>query len=111
MKFVDIKNDIAFIPTDLKDEGLKQAYEDADRHNWTIEELEAYHYAEMRRQDEKGKTTVAVRKAVRKAVEQEKNEIVKNCYKKGLSIQDTVDLTGLNIKQVEEIFNAMKNGH
>jgi predicted transposase/invertase (TIGR01784 family) len=109
--FIKNAENLDVIPTDLKDEGLKQAYEDADRHNWTIEELEAYHYAEMRRQDEKGKTTVAVRKAVRKAVEQEKNEIVKNCYKKGLSIQDTVDLTGLNIKQVEEIFNAMENGH
>ena len=76
---------------DITDEGLKHAYEDADKHLWSKEELDAYDYASMRKQDEGGKTTVAVRKAVEKAVERTKEEgkteTVKKFYKVGVSIK------------------------
>lgn len=46
MKFVDVKNDIAFklevMPDNVNDEGLKEACEEAARHNWTREEYDAY---------------------------------------------------------------------
>ena len=41
MKFVDVKNNI-------DDEGLKEAYTDANKNSWTQAELDAYNYAAMR---------------------------------------------------------------
>ena len=100
-----IKNapNLNVIPADVKDEGLKHAYEDADRHNWTKEELEAYHYAEMRRQDEKGKTELAVRKAAQSAREQRDNEIAKNGIKAGYSNEIIKTMTGLTNELISDI--------
>lgn len=97
--FIKNAENLNVIPADLKDEGLKHAYEDADRHNWTKEELEAYHYAEMRRQDEKGKTDVAVRKGIEKAIE----ETVIELFKNNVDIVIIAKSTKLAVKQVTEI--------
>ena len=105
--FIKNAKNLDVIPADVNDKGLKQAYKDAERHNWTKEELEAYIYAEMRRQDEKGKMT----KAEKKGRNDREIEIAKNCFNKGLSVLDTVDLTGLTTEQVGEIFNDMKTSH
>ena len=76
-----IKNapNLDVIPSHVDDEGLKHAYEDADRHNWTKEELSAYNYVAMRKQDVIGATTLAVQRAVQKAVqiaEKQKDKII-----------------------------------
>jgi len=99
--FIKNSENLDVIPAGLKDEGLIHAYEDADRHNWTKEELEAYHYAEMRRQDEKGKTTVAIRKAV----EQEKIDNIKKLYEKGVSIDIIAYSNNMKIEQAKQILN------
>ena len=101
--FIKNATNLDVIPADVKDEGLIHAYEDADKHNWTKEELEAYHYAEMRRQDEKGKTTVAIRKAV----DQEKIEIVKKGIKAGYSNEIIRTMTGLTDELIDEIRKQM----
>ena len=100
--FIKNSENLDVIPSNLKDEGLIHAYEDADRHNWTKEELEAYHYTEMRRQDEKGKTTVAIRKAV----EQEKNDNIKKLYEKGVSIDIIAYSINIKIEKVKQILNV-----
>lgn len=60
MEFVDVKNDVAFIkeaenldviPENTDDEGLKEAYVDANRNTWTKTELDAYIYAGVSRTD------------------------------------------------------------
>ncbi len=96
-----IKNapNLDVIPADVKDEGLKHAYEDADKHNWTKEELEAYHYAEMRRQDEKGKTELAIKRA---KVES-KEEMVIEFFKNGVSIEIIAKSAKLTIEQIKDI--------
>jgi len=103
--FIKNATNLHVIPADVKDKGLKHAYEDADRHNWTKDELDAYLYAEIRRQDEKGKTDLAVRRATERGKIEGKIEMAINCYRKGLSIQDTHELTGLSIEQIESIFD------
>ncbi len=102
--FIKNAENLDVIPADLKDEGLKHAYEDAYRHNWTKEELEAYHYAEMRRQDEKGKTDIAVRKGIEKAIE----ETVIELFKNNVDIVIIAKSTKLTVKQVTEILK--RNG-
>ncbi len=102
-----IKNapNLDVIPSDVKDEGLKHAYQDADRHNWSKEELEAYHYAEMRRQDEKGKTEVAIRKAR----EQDKFDIIKKGIIGGVPNETIKIMVETTDKQIDELRNTLNN--
>jgi len=106
-----IKNaaNLDVIPDDIKDAGLIHAYEDADRHNWTKVELEAYNYAEMRKQDDKGKTDLAVSKAVNKAKEVEKIEIAKNMIKLEVDKNIIHQATLLPIKTIEKLMSELKN--
>jgi len=101
--FIKNAENLDVMPTDINDEGLKHAYEDADKHLWTKDELDAYDYASMRKQDERGKTTVAVRKAVEKAVEDKTVETIKEFYKVGVSIENISIATKLSIEQVKQI--------
>ena len=116
-----IKNapNLKVIPANIHDKGLKYAYEDADKHNWTKDELLAYDYAGMRRQDEKGKTIVAVKKAVKEAVEKaveqtrehEKLEIAKKLIALNIDIHTIQKSTDLPIETIENLINEMKNSH
>ncbi|MDZ7877095.1 MAG: PD-(D/E)XK nuclease family transposase [Saprospiraceae bacterium] len=81
--FIKEAETIQVIPENVDDEGLKAAYQDANKHSWTREELEAYDYADMREQDERGKVELAEKRA--------KLEIAKKLKDKGLSNDDISD--------------------
>ena len=66
--FIKNSENIELIPESVKDKGLKNAYEDADKHNWTKEELAAYDYVLMREQDDRGRISKAITTAVTKAI-------------------------------------------
>jgi len=100
--------DLSVIPSGVEDEGLRRAYEDAARHNWTRADLEAYHYAEMRRQDERGKIDLAVRRAVSKAVNSELVEVAKKGIIAGYPNEMLVTVTGLTEAQLDEIRRQLK---
>jgi len=108
-----IKNapNLDVIPSNIDDKGLKYAYEDADKHNWTKEELMAYDYAGMRRQDEKGKTEIAIKRAVKNARELEKIEIAKEMITDNERIEKIVKYTKLEIETIKNLINEMKNNH
>ncbi|MEY3501462.1 MAG: hypothetical protein RL308_3135 [Bacteroidota bacterium] len=97
--FIKNAENLDVIPENLHDQGLKFAYEDADKHNWTKAELEAYDYVLMREQDDRGRLTFAVSKGIKK----EKEDIAKNLIKLSLSDQDISESTGLTIDQVEKL--------
>ncbi len=65
--FIKEAENLEIIPENLNDTGLKKAYLDANKHGWSKTELAAYDYASMREQDERGKMTLAVRRATEKA--------------------------------------------
>ena len=69
--FIMNAEDLEVIPEKVKDEGLKNAYEDADKHNWTKAELAAYDYVLMREQDDRGRIT------------KDQKDIAKNLLKNG----------------------------
>lgn len=95
--FIKNAENLEVIPDNVKDKGLKFAYQDADKHNWTPAELEAYDYVLMREQDDRGRLTFAVKKGVLK----EKNEIALNLIAFGLSNEDIAKNTKLTIEQVK----------
>jgi len=123
-----IKNapNLNVIPENVTDEGLKQAYVDADKHNWTKEELLSYDYASMRKADERSKTKRAVEKAVEIAVgiavgkaveierekhEQEKYEIAKEMILENEAVEKIVKYTKLDIEIIEKLRNELKDNN
>ena len=97
--FIKNSEDLTVIPESVKDEGLRNAYEDADKHNWTRAELDAYDYVLMREQDDRGRITFATRKAL----QQRDIDITKKILTLGVSIEDTAKGTGLTVEQVRKL--------
>ena len=87
------------IPENVDDEGLKAAYHDANKYSWSKEELDAYDYAAMRDQDERGKTELAIRRAEKKAEER----VAKKLKNMGLSNEDIRNATGLSDEEIENL--------
>ena len=87
------------IPANVDDEGLKAAYQDANKHSWSKEELEAYDYAAMRDQDERGKTELAVKRAEKRG----KLLVAKKLKEMGMSNADIVKVTGLSDEEIEHL--------
>jgi len=75
---------------------LKNAYEDADKHNWTKEELEEYDKVFMREQDDRGRVSFALRTGITKV----QKDIARNLFKPGLSNADISKSTGLTLSGV-----------
>jgi predicted transposase/invertase (TIGR01784 family) len=107
--FIKKAPNLNVIPENVTDEGLKRAYEDADKHNWSKEELLAYDYASMRKADESSKTRRAVEKAVGKAVEKAIGETVRksviSLYKNGIDLNIMALSFEISIEQVKQILN------
>ena len=113
--FIKNAENIHVIPENLNDEGLKHAYEDADKHNWTKAELEAYDYVFMREQDARGRLSLALKKATKIATEEAtkiatelatkntQESIAINFLALGLSIEVVAQNTGLSIEEVEKL--------
>ena len=99
--FIKNAEDLDVIPDNVDDEGLREAYKDADRHSWKKEELIAYDNASIAEQDVRGKMKFVIDKT--------KKEIVIKCYEKGLQSEDISEITGLTIENVETIIQEYKN--
>mgnify|MGYP007080245181 CR=1 FL=1 len=79
--FIKNAESLEVIPDNVKDEGLKHAYQDADKHNWTKKELEAYDYALMREQMERGRWALATRREKEEATKDTQNDIARKLIK------------------------------
>jgi predicted transposase/invertase (TIGR01784 family) len=97
--FIKDAENLDVIPENVNDEGLKSAYQEADRHTWTKEELEEYEYARMRETDEIAEKLLVEEKAqMKKAI-----EIAKNLIKLGLDNEVISKATGLTHAQIDQL--------
>ena len=109
--FIKNAENLTLIPENVKDEGLKEAYTEANQQNWTKLELEDYMRALIKERDEIGRLEFAVRKAEKSAeIRGEiKGEIrgllkvAKNMSQKGFSKSDIMEFTGLSEAELEDI--------
>lgn len=99
--FIKNAENLTLMPENVKDEGLKEAYTEANQQNWTKEELEDYDRASIKERDEIGRIEFAEKKAEKKGELKGKIEVVKSAKKMGLSIIDIVKLTGLTEDEIE----------
>ncbi len=93
--FIKNAENLKVVPANVDDEGLKAAYQDANKHSWTKEELEAYDYAAMREQDERGKLVHAKKEG--------KTDVAKEMKKDGEPIHKIMKYTGLTEEEINEI--------
>jgi predicted transposase/invertase (TIGR01784 family) len=93
--FIKEAENLDVIPENVDDEGLKAAYQDANKHSWTKEELEAYDYAAMREQDERGKLVHAEKKG--------KIDMAKQLKELGVAIDLIVKSSGLSEDEVLDL--------
>ncbi len=94
--FIKESETIHIVPENVDDEGLKAAYQDANKHSWTREELEAYDYAAMREQDERGKVELAEKRAEKRG----KIAIAKKMKEEGFDNGTISRLTGLSEDEI-----------
>jgi len=90
--FIKNAENLDVIPANTDDEGLKEAYRDADRHTWKKEELIAYDNASIAEQDMRGK--------MKFVVDNRNKEIIIKCYKKGMPVEDINEITDLPIEYI-----------
>jgi hypothetical protein len=111
MQFADIKNDVAIkhseelhVVPDFanEDEGLKTAFLEADKYQWSKEELIAYDNVTIKEQDERGEKEIIAQKA-RDARE---IEAVVGLYQNSVPL--AIIAKSLNISE-EKVFQIIDN--
>ncbi|MBK9016774.1 MAG: Rpn family recombination-promoting nuclease/putative transposase [Saprospiraceae bacterium] len=105
--FIKEAENLEVVPANVDDEGLKAAYQDANKHSWTKEELEAYDYAAMREQDERGKLV----HAEKKGEEINKIKTILKLLNKGKSPEEISDLLDITIDEIREIIESQSNAN
>jgi len=106
MQFADIKNDIAFrkiFGNEQKTSSLisflKTAFMEADKYQWSKEELKAYDNVGIKEQDERGEREMIAQIAQRKG----KMEVAKRMKDRGMPNEDISDLTGLTDDEIDNL--------
>lgn len=91
--FIKNAENLEVVPKNISDKGLKFAYEEADKHNWTQEELEAYDKVFMREQDDRGRITFVQKEFARKLIAD------------NFSNESIVNYTNLTVEEIEILRN------
>ena len=111
--FIKEAENLDVIPSNLDDDGLKEAYADANQNTWSQAELDAYNYSAMREQDDRGRIAMAEQKALQKGHKEgeDKKEIeaVTGMYENDIPIQIIAKSLKILTQRVEEIIKNNKN--
>ena len=97
--FIKNAENLTLIPESVKDEGLKEAYTEANQQNWTKEELEDYLRASIKEQDEIGRIEFAEKKAEKKG----RLETAKRLRAKGMDVDFIMEMTDLSKDEIEKL--------
>lgn len=101
--FIKNAENLDVIPENVSDEGLKEAYLGADRHNWTKQELDDYLRASIKIRDEIGRIELAERRAEERAEKRNTNKIAKSMKSNNIPNDLISKTTGLSITEIEEL--------
>ena len=107
--FIKEAENLDVIPENLNDEGLKEAYEYANKNTWSKEELDAYNYAAMREQDERGRMAFAILKAEQKMQQKSIEDAVIGLYENNVSISIIANSLKITEDKVNEIIENNQN--
>jgi predicted transposase/invertase (TIGR01784 family) len=97
--FIKNAENLEVVPDSITDEGLKDAFEQANKHNWTAQELEDYNKVFIREQDERGRLELAEDKGIKKG----KIEMARLMKFENEPIEKIIKYTGLTKEEVERL--------
>ena len=103
--FIKNAENLKMIPDHVDDEGLRTAFQEADRHNWTKEETIAYDNAFMRIQDARGEIELAREEGE----EKKEREAVLGLIDNGVSIKLIAKSLKITEHKVQQIINERNN--
>lgn len=86
-----------------EDEGLRTAFIEADKYQWSKEELKAYDNVTIKEQDERGEREKAIEVASKTADKNAKRQVAKKMKGKGVSIHDISEFTGLTDDEINDL--------
>lgn len=125
--FIKNAKNLKLIPENVNDEGLKEAYKDAEKHSWNREELRQYDNAAIAIQDERGKLAKAIRtgestgikigkKEGRKIGKKEgrketKLEIIQNCLKENMKSEIISKIVNIPVDELNEIIKKLNKNN
>lgn len=113
--FIKHAKDLTVIPEHVEDEGLMEAYKDADKHSWQKEELISYDNASIAEQDERGRLAAAEKKGkvegiaegIAEGEKKAKIEVVRQCWQMGMAPEAIATITSLTVAEVEAIVQTL----
>jgi predicted transposase/invertase (TIGR01784 family) len=94
--FIKNAENLDVVPDNVDDKGLLSAYEEANQHTWSQEELDAYDYADMREEDGRARLDAAKNKGRQEAEAKAKKE----ADKKEIEIILAMNATGIPVSQI-----------
>lgn len=104
--FIKHAEELTFIPDYANDdEGLKEAFVEADKHNWSKDDLIAYDNFSIWEGDQRQERDRVIQKAEEKGIERRDIEIVIRLHLMGKAPDEISDLTGLSIERVIKIID------
>jgi predicted transposase/invertase (TIGR01784 family) len=108
--FIKNAENLDVVPDNVNDKGLLSAYEEANQHTWSQEELDAYDYVDMREEDGRARMDLAIKKALAKAQKEaeekafkEKEEAILVLYNNGVPIPIIVQSFNKTEEEITEI--------
>ncbi len=103
--FLKEAENLDIIPKNTNDEGLIEAYKDADKHSWKKEELVAYDNAFIAERDEIGR----LEKAEEKGQLKERIKAVTGLYSNGIPIPVIAKSFDITEAEIQKIINGNNN--
>ncbi|QQS30279.1 MAG: Rpn family recombination-promoting nuclease/putative transposase [Sphingobacteriales bacterium] len=106
--FIKNAEKLEVIPENTDDEGLVEAYKDADKHSWKKEELIAYDNASIAEQDERGRLIAAEKKGKTEGKLEEKEGVVERCLEENMSPEFISKIVNLPVSEVKQMIEKIK---
>jgi predicted transposase/invertase (TIGR01784 family) len=96
-----------------EDEGLKTAFIEADKYQWSKEELKAYDNVGIKEQDERGEKEIIAQKAMEKGEkigrEESTFEMILEMHKEGFSMQQIAKISKKSEQYITQILDNHTN--
>jgi len=109
--FIKNAKNLDVIPENIDDDGLIEAYKDAEKHSWNKEDLRRYDNAAIAEQDRRGVIIKAEKESKLEGKQQgkleEKTSVVERCWQMKMEIKDIAHISDLSIEEVKTIIEKL----
>jgi predicted transposase/invertase (TIGR01784 family) len=104
--FIKHAEELQFIPDYANDdEGLKEAFLEADKHKWSKDDLIAYDNVSIWEGDQKQELAAALEKGEERGMEKGREEMIREMHKEGFSIQQIAKISKKSEEEIRQVID------